>query len=112
MVILPSMPLNIFNWEKERCIVIKVKRLTLEQLKDLIEKHGKNIECYIRHKPTLKLLESILGTEIRESDKMYKYRIGDIIIVVTLAYRQPISGKDVEVSQKDLLVLLAEVFDD
>jgi hypothetical protein len=102
-VVLPSLPTSAFAEISE--VVLRVRRATLE---DIVEasRNCSVVVNYIRHPPTNKLLSEminfVMGTE-------YRVFAGDIIFVVGLKSRAPVSGQDVNVTPSDLLVLAADV---
>jgi hypothetical protein len=96
VVLLNALPLNAFP---QYYFVIVCKRTTIEAIIDIV-KHSKEVKNYIRHESTVKLLSKLLNIDLKQSSELYEYRIGDVLIVVTL--RRPIRGQEMEVKEDDL----------
>ncbi len=62
---------------------------------------------YVRHRPSVDLIESIVG----KMETGFEYRIerGHTIFIVGLKSRTPVSGTDVKVNPEDLLIYRATV---
>ncbi|RLE65542.1 MAG: hypothetical protein DRJ38_03590 [Thermoprotei archaeon] len=106
LIFAPPLPLNAFQG---KTISIKVRRLSIEELRHLVEQykqHGVEIVNFIRHPSTVKLLNQLLGLNMQPSSELYQYQQGDIIIVVGL--RRPVRGQEVEVKPEDLDVAIVE----
>jgi hypothetical protein len=105
-VVLPSIPTSAFISVKET--TIKIRQATLEDIVD-VTKNCNVIINYIRHPPTIKVLSEILRATNFITGTEYRLYPDDVIIVVGLKFRAPVSGQDVNVTPDDLLVLIAEV---
>jgi len=75
------------------------------------------IESYIRHESTLKIINELFKTNLKSSSGLYTYQRDDKLIIVTL--KKPIRGVEMEtVKPEDLDITLCfiktieEVFDD
>jgi len=97
LVLLNALPLNMFGDVKRVSMV--VERIGIDDLKRLVRIH-RDVACYIRHASTVKVLSDALGIELRISNSVYRYAVGDDIVVVTL--KRPVRGQEVEVSISDL----------
>ena len=103
-VFLNSIALNMFQKPFFKLLVTKVRHDVLKQLVSMM----KDIECYIRHKATVELLSKELGLNLQPSSDLYKYREGDVLLVVSL--KKPIRGKELEnISLDDLDIWMVEV---
>jgi intergrase/recombinase len=102
-VVLPSIPTSAFAEVSE--VVLRVRRVTLNDIAEA-SKNCDVIINYIRHPPTNKLLSEIMdfavGTE-------YKISANDVIFIVGLKSRAPVSGQDVPVTVNDLLILAVDI---
>lgn len=96
LVLLNALPLNIFGDVKRVCLIIE--KISIDDLKRLVR--NRDVACYIRHASTVKVLSDALGIELRISNSVYRYAVGDDIVVVVL--RKPVRGQEVEVSISDL----------
>ena len=107
IIILTSMPPNIFNWNKINNVTIKLRKISFKQLREILEEADET-KCYIRHKPTIELLEKEVNMELNPINEAYKYREGDKLIIATLNYR-PEYGKEYNVKKSDILLLETEI---
>ncbi len=93
LVLLNALPLNMFGLEEGEWIELIIERISIEKLKRFVSE-ASEIACFVRHRATVELLSRILGVELKPSAKLYRYRPGDRIVVVSL--RTPIRGQEVE----------------
>ena len=106
LVILPSLPLNIFSdyLDYNEEITLRVIRVRLEGAVSYVRRFKhiySEIKCFIRHEGTVKLLSELLGIELRPSSEVYRFDEDDDIMVVTL--KRPVRGAEVEkVSPEDV----------
>jgi hypothetical protein len=85
-------------------ITLTFTKLTWEEFTMLLTKCEK-VTNYIRHKPTNDLLLTITKFE---TGIEYKIDTNDIVFIIGLKSRAPVSGADVNVSPSDLLIYLAK----
>ena len=106
LVFVPPLPLNAI---KKSTFVMLVQRRSIEFIKILIDyakEQKMPIECYIRHESTVKLLNEVLGLDLKPSNALYEYRDGDILVMVGL--KKPVRGAEVtDVKLEDLDIALA-----
>lgn len=100
-VIIPSIAASMMPDSE---ITLSFAKLSWGEFKELVT-GCKKIINYIRHKPTNDLLASIA---VFETGFEYKISMGDLIFVVGLKSRAPVSGADVTVTPNDLLIYLAK----
>jgi len=107
IIFLSAFPVNILPWGKEDSywhseaftVVFKKRRLD-----DLIEFIGdKEVYCYIRHLPTVNILRKYFKL-VDKGSEQYTYNGKDYIYIFAL-YIRPDKGKDVEITEEDLLIL-------
>ncbi len=104
-VFLNSIALNMFNKPFFKLLVTKVKHDVLKQLASMMN----NVECYIRHKATVELLNKEFGLKLEPSSDLYKYREGDVLFIVSL--KKPIRGKELDnITLDDIDIWMVEVF--
>jgi len=101
-VLLNALPLNAFGYNE---FTVKCKRATLDAIKFIV-KRSEVVENYIRHESTIRLLNNVLGLDLKQSSGLYEHRPLDVMIVVTL--RRPVRGVEVEVREEDLEVFICE----
>jgi len=109
LVFLNALPLNAFPID-EYGLKIGIVKVSLYSVKPLVKdwaRAGVPIECYIRHRATVELLNKLLGLDMKPSDGLYRYSDGDKIIVVTL--KKPLRGQEVDVKPQDIVFYIAEV---
>jgi hypothetical protein len=102
-VIVPSIAVSMFTTTE---VTLRVRRVTLED----VAKMAKDCDIvlnFIRHQPTNKILSEVVNFAMGGTE--YKLSADDIIFVVGLKYRAPISGQDINVTPDDLLILAVEV---
>ncbi|RLG84700.1 MAG: hypothetical protein DRO39_07245 [Thermoprotei archaeon] len=107
LIFAPPLPLNAFQG---KTISIKVRRLSIEELRHLVEQYkqqGVEIMNYIRHPSTVRILNEVLGLDLQPSSELYQYQQGDIVIVVGL--RRPVRGQEVEVTVNDLDIAIISI---
>jgi hypothetical protein len=102
-VMLNALPLNAIKYDE---FIIKCKRVTLDAIKFIV-KRSEVIENYIRHESTVKLLNNVLGLDLKPSSGLYEHQPLDIMIVVTL--KKPVRGQEVSVREEDLDILICRV---
>ncbi|RLG48968.1 MAG: hypothetical protein DRN90_02800 [Thermoproteota archaeon] len=107
VIILPSMPPNIFNWSKINSVTIKLRKINLNQLKEILENVDET-KCYIRHKPTIELLEKEINMKLNPINEAYRYKEGDKLVIATLNYR-PEYGREYIVEESNILLLEANI---
>jgi hypothetical protein len=88
------------NAIQDKCFTIICKKEELSKVVELIK--SVDVENYIRHESTVKLLSTLSGKELKPSTELYKHDYLDILVVVTL--KKPIRGQEVEVTENDLEV--------
>lgn len=98
--ILPSLPPNAFTNLLPH-FAIQCGETSIEELIKL--SLSDKLQIYIRHKPTLDLLAKYI-TNYETTTSEAKIENYEMFYVISLKTRAP-SGQDVEVSEKDLLVL-------
>jgi hypothetical protein len=86
-------------------ITLTFTKLTWEEFTALLAK-CERITNYIRHKPTNDLLLLVIS----KFETGFEYRIdtSDVIVLLGLKARAPVSGADVNVSPSDLLIYLVK----
>jgi hypothetical protein len=106
IAVLNALPLNAIQRE---VINIKCVRFSnINTLRDLAIIREKELVNYIRHESTIKVLNKLLGVELKPSADIYKYEWGDALVVVTL--KKPVRGQEVEVKSEDLEYFVCKVF--
>ena len=107
IIFLSAFPVNILPWSKEdsywhtEAFTVVFKKIRLD---DLIEFIGdKEVYCYIRHPPTVNILRKYFKL-VDKSSEQYAYNDKDYIYIFAL-YIRPDKGKDVEITEEDLLIL-------
>ena len=106
IILLPSLPLNIIPYEVVTIVVWKRRMENIQRLVNTNKAYtskGIQVLNYIRHAPTNQLISKYFQF-IDKSNESYTFNNKDFIFVITLKQRTPISGKDVEVSEEDLLI--------
>jgi hypothetical protein len=96
LVLLNALPLNAIQSD---FFVITCKKVPLSVVVELI-KSSDNVDNYIRHESTVKLLSRLSGKELKPSSGLYKHEDFDVLEIVTL--KRPIRGQEVEVTEEDL----------
>jgi len=113
VVFLPSVPLSAIS---HTSFTVVYRRVSLEKLKNLLKYAcGEGykdcvFECYIRHESTVKLLNEILGLNLKPSADLYTFSDEDAVVVVSL--KMPTRGAEAEVKPDDLDVAVVDVFED
>jgi Domain of unknown function (DUF1874). len=104
LVFLNALPVNAIPYQ---IFNVYCKRTALNVVQDLVLT-ARQIENYIRHESTVKLLNRVLGLDLKPSPALYTHRHGDVLVIVTL--KQPQRGVEVkEVSIQDLDILMCTV---
>jgi len=97
IVLLNAFPLNAFPFNTFTALFCRV---SVDQLVSEV-KQSSEIISYIRHEATVKLLNKLLGIELKPSTDIYKFSEHDLIYVITL--KRVERGKEVvEVKVEDL----------
>jgi hypothetical protein len=102
-VLLNALPLNAIKYNE---FTVKCVRAPLDAIKFIV-KHSSSLENYIRHESTIRLLNNVLGLDLKPSSGLYEHRPLDMMIVVSL--KRPIRGQEVEVKPEDLEYILCIV---
>jgi hypothetical protein len=87
-------------------LTLYYKRVNIDELKELVK--DAEVLNYVRHESTVKVLSEILGKQLTPSTELYIWREDDILVVVGL--KKPVRGQEVEVSIKDLDLVMVRVF--
>jgi hypothetical protein len=95
-VLLNALPLNAIPDVE---FFIACKRTTIGAIVDVV-KHSLEVENYVRHESTVRLISKLLNIDLKPSSELYKYQDGDVLVIVTL--RKPVRGQEVEVREEDL----------
>jgi hypothetical protein len=103
VVLLNALPLNAIKYDN---FIIKCSRATLDAIKFIV-KHSSSLENYIRHESTIRLLNNVLGLDLKPSSGLYEHQPLDVMIVVSL--KRPIRGQEVEVREEDLDIFICGV---
>jgi hypothetical protein len=106
IILLPSLPLNIIPYDVATIVVWKRRLEDIQRLVNINKAYTSKVITvlnYIRHAPTNKLLANYFEF-IDKSNEQYQFNDKDFIFVITLKQRAPVSGKDVEVKEEDLLI--------
>jgi hypothetical protein len=106
IILLPSLPLNIIPYEVATIVVWKRRIEDIQRLININKAYtskGITVLNYIRHAPTNQLISKYFQFTDK-SNESYVFNDKDFIFVITLKQRTPISGKDVEVKEEDLLI--------
>ena len=103
-VFLNSLPLNAFDKPFMQLLVTKVDPNYVK----LLIQYDDNVECYIRHNATVDIINKLLELNLKPSSDLYKYRDGDVLIIVSL--KKPVRGQEVQdVTLDDLDIRMVEV---
>jgi hypothetical protein len=86
-------------------ITLKTRPVTLEEVRELVK--GREIESYIGHESTARLLSQLLSVSVPFNRAVYDPRPGDIGIVVRLRKRleKPEDIKDVKESDVEFILV-------
>ena len=95
LILLNALPLNAIQSE---CSTILCRKIQLSEVVELIMNY--DVENYIRHESTVKLLAKLSGKDLKPSSELYKHEDRDILVIITL--KRPIRGQEVEVTEEDL----------
>jgi Domain of unknown function (DUF1874). len=101
LVFLNALPVNAIQYQTFN---IYCKRVAFNVVQDLVLT-AKQIENYIRHEGTVRLINRVLGLDLKPSSQLYTHKHGDVLVIVTL--KTPTRGvevKEVDVRDIDLLV--------
>ncbi|RLI85097.1 MAG: hypothetical protein DRP01_07010 [Archaeoglobales archaeon] len=71
-----------FKYSFFKLLITKMKH---DILRELVF-GSKNVECYINNKQLVDVLNNELGLELKPSDRLYRYREGDVLFIVSLKY--------------------------
>jgi len=97
VVLLNALPLNAFPYDH---FAIQVHRASFTLVKNVVYAVARvSVECFIRHEATVKLLEKVLGLELKPSSGLYQHQPDDIIFVITL--KKPVRGAEVTELKED-----------
>jgi len=103
-VFLNSLPLNAFDKPFMQLLVTKVDPNYVK----LLIQYDDNVECYIRHKATVDIINKLLELDLKPSSELYKYRDGDVLIIVSL--KKPVRGQEINnITIDDLDIRMVEV---
>jgi len=91
LILLNALPLNAIQSE---CSTILCRKIQLSEVVELIMNY--DVENYIRHESTVKLLAKLSGKDLKPSSELYKHEDRDILVIITL--KRP----KVEVTEEDL----------
>jgi len=83
------------------------QRQCISDIVDLV-KNNVQVENYIRHEGTVKLLNRYLPVELKASQQLYTFRPGDVMVIVSL--KKPMRGvevTDVKLEDLDLVLCVA-----
>ena len=83
------------------------QRRCINDIVDLV-KNNVQVENYIRHEDTVKLLNKYLPVELKTSQQLYTFRPGDVMVIVSL--KKPMRGvevTDVKLEDLDLVLCVA-----
>ncbi len=105
VVFLNALPLNALP---DHCVV-EIEKADVEQVKWYIER-ASELASFIRHESTVRAVNELFGLSLEPGSGLYKYRKGDVIVVVSL--RRPARGAEVEARPEDLDFYLVYVADD
>ena len=100
IVIIPSIAGSMLD---NKQITVTITPITPEQLKEI--SNGAEIINYIRHPATNQLLQQLIPNMRQAPSPEYKILASDVIIMVSLAQRAPVSGQEVQVQSLNQLVL-------
>jgi hypothetical protein len=103
LVFLNALPLNSIP---KREFSIRCHRVSPFDIIDIAK--DSEIENYIRHEGTTKLLSSLISREIKPSVSLYSYQPGDQLLIITL--KKPVRGQEAtEVSIDDIDTIYCEI---
>ena len=107
IVILNALPLNAFN---ARSVHLEVTRIDIASLATWVNERlaeGYTLTHYIRHPATVQVLRELgVPLEMPNTD-LYRYRSGDVLVVITL--NLPQRGQEVQVRPEDLAVWIVRI---
>ncbi len=103
-VVLPSLPTSMFI-DISAAVRLTVRKITFEEFAAKV-RYCDSVINYNRHPPTNQLLSKYVSFT---TGAEYRLATNDVIFVVGLKARTPISGQDVIVTENDLLVLEVQV---
>ena len=104
LVFLNALPLNSIP---KREFSIRCFRVTPFDILQFAAEN-KEIQNYIRHEGTTKLLSSLLGIEIKPSASLYSYQPGDQLLIITL--KKPVRGQEAtEVTIDDIDTIYCKI---
>ena len=106
LVLLNALPLNMFGDVKRVSMV--VERIGIDDLKRLVRIH-RDVACFIRHTSTVRILSEVLGVELQPCSDVYRYAVGDDVVVVTL--KRPVRGQEVSISDLELFRVRIDAID-
>ena len=90
LVILNALPLNAFGVGE---FMLRVRRVDFKELSALAGAHGSVIH-YVRHRATVSLLSKYIPLNPSPNPGLYKYEVGDTLLVVVL--KSPQRGQEVD----------------
>ena len=103
-VLLNAMPLNAVPFE---AFTLSVRRVSATELKQLVQLCSE-LQNFVRHEATARLLSSLLSVNLTPSAGLYRYQDGDRLIVVSL--KAPARGQEVaSLSVSDLEIYVVDV---
>ena len=103
LVFLNAFPLNALPIQEGEEIVVTIAKEDYVSIKGLVKAYveaGIPVECYIRHPSTVQVINKLFNLNLKPSNKLYRFRGSDKVIVVTL--KKPIRGEEVEVNPEDI----------
>jgi len=104
LVFLNALPLNAIDFE---AFTLYINRITFDDLRELLRKADEVVN-FIRHPATLKIIQEKLGISLSPSSQLYKYRHGDLLVIVTL--KKPVRGVEaMNITESDILLYLVRV---
>ena len=103
-VLLNAMPLNAMPFE---AFTLNVRKVSVAELKQLVQLCSE-LQNFVRHEATVKLLSSLLSVNLTQSAALYRYQDGDKLVVVSL--KAPVRGQEVaSLSVSDLEIYVVDV---
>ena len=103
-VLLNAMPLNAVPFE---AFTLNVRKVSATELKQLVQLCSE-LQNFVRHEATAKLLSSLLSVNLTPSAGLYRYQGGDKLIVVSL--KTPVRGQEVaSLGISDLEIYVVDV---